>query len=71
MEEKKTVYVGTGTQKQPELIEVIIYTDEIKDHIRQSKRGRFFIVLNVWKRKTAGEYGETHNLTLQNKKEDE
>jgi hypothetical protein len=66
--ENKTIYAGTGTQKQPELIEIVIFTDEIQKAIKQSKRGRNFVVLNLWKRKTAGEYGETHNVTLPNEK---
>ena len=69
--EQNTVYVGTGTQKNPELIEVVIFVDELAGHVKTSKRGRNYIQLNVWKRKTATEYGETHSIALPKQKGDE
>lgn len=62
--EKKTVYVGSGTQKSPNEIEILIYVDELTAHIKETAKGRKIAVLTLSKRKDAGQYGETHTLRI-------
>ena len=67
--EKKAFYVGSGTQKNPNEIEILIYVDELTAHIKETAKGRKIAVLMLSKRKEAGQYGETHTLRIKFKPE--
>lgn len=62
--EKKPIYVGSGTQKFPDSIELVIYPDEIHGHIQETAKGKKIVKLVLSKRKTASEYGETHTIKI-------
>lgn len=63
-QENKPQYVGTGTQKGDNKIEILLYPDQIKDAIRESAKGKKICVLILTKRKEKGTYGETHSLII-------
>ena len=67
--DKKAVYVGSGTQKSPNEIEILIYMDDLTAHIKETAKGRKIAVVMLSKRKEAGQYGETHTLRIKLKPE--
>lgn len=67
--EKKAVYVGSGTQKSPNEVEILLYVDELTAHIKETAKGRKIAILVLSKRKEAGQYGETHSLRIKFKPE--
>lgn len=62
--EKETIYCGSGKQIKPELFEVMIDLDAIKDYIKTSRAGKTYVVCELWQRKQMGKYGETHTLKV-------
>lgn len=68
-EEKKAVYVGSGTQKTPNDVEILVYVDDLTAHIKETAKGRKIAVLMLSKRKESGKYGETHTLRIKFKPE--
>ena len=69
--EKETNYIGSGKQLSPERIEAVIFIDNLAPNIRTSKAGKNYIVVDIWKRKSTGSYGETHNVKLKEVKPNE
>ena len=62
--EKKPIYVGSGTQKFPDSIELVLYPDEIQEHIQVTSKGKKIVKLILSKRKSASGYGETHTIKI-------
>jgi hypothetical protein len=69
--ESRSIYVGSGKQTSPNDIEVLIYPDDLREHIKETAKGRRIAVLILSKRKEAGAYGETHTLRIKLKKQED
>ena len=62
--EKENVYCGSGKQIRPDLIELVIETEQLKDYIKESRSGKLYVVCELWKRKEEGKYGKTHSIKI-------
>ena len=62
--QNQTIYCGSGKQIRPDLIELVIETEQLKDYIKESRSGKLYVVCELWKRKDAGKYGETHSIKV-------
>lgn len=62
--EKENLYCGSGKRIKPELFEVVIDYETLKDYVKQSRSGKLYVVCELWERKHMGKYGETHSLKI-------